>query len=264
LTTDRLEAAFTRATLAPLLKAAGRSGVLVGGQALAVWVDYFGIAPSWGTEASAAITRDTDFLGDRTLVERMAKALPARSVFPPRRALSALVGQLQIQRPDQTYLNVDVIHKVVGIDAGGVRRRAVEIEIEQAGETIRFAVMHPVDVLRSRLANLSRVADQRTPEGVEQLRLALRMVRAYIARVADEGDGAGGQRRALKAIEAVARLAGSAAGRKSRQMFAIDFGEAVPADRIRSERFQRERWPRLLVQLEGKGPGRRKAAGPAK
>lgn len=253
--TERREASFTRETLAPLLKVAGQTGVLVGGQALAVWVDYFGIAASWGTADDAAITRDTDFLGDRELVERMAKAVPARTLFPPRRALTALVGQLEIPLPGDTFLNVDVIRKVVGVDAEMIRKRAVAIEFGQAGETIRFAVMHPVDVLRSRLANLVKVAQKRTPEGVQQLRLAIEVVRHFIARVAAEGDGAEGQKRALKAIEAVAKLASSAAGREARKTFAIDFIDAVPADRIKSERFRKERWPRLLVQLGGKRPG---------
>jgi len=55
--------------------------------------------------------------------------------------------------------------------------------------------------------------------------------------------------RALKAIEAVAKLAGSAAGRKASAAFEIDFLEAIPADRIKSERFRTERWPRLLARL---------------
>jgi hypothetical protein len=255
LATDRREASFTRATLAPLLKAAGRSGVLVGGQALAVWVDYFGIAASWGSADDAVITRDTDFLGDRALVERVAKALPGRTVFPPRRALTALVAQIQIPRPDETFLNVGVIHKVIGVDADGVRRRAVQIEIELAGERIRFAVMHPLDVLSSRVANLAKAPGKQTPEGVRQVQLALQVVRSFIARTTEEGDPAEGQTRALKAVQAVARLGSSAAGRKVRDAFAIDFVEAIPADRIASENFRAIRWPRLLAQL-GKRRGR--------
>ena len=248
--TDRREASFTRATLAPLLKAAGRSGVLVGGQALAVWVDYFGIAASWGADEDAVITRDIDFLGDRELVERVAKAFPARTVFPPRRALTALVGQVEIPQPGGTFLNVDVIHKVFGVDAGGIRKRAVDIEFEQRGETIRFAVMHPVDVLRSRLANLAKLAEKQTSAGVRQVWLATQVVRHFIARVADDGDAAEGQKRALKAIEIVAKLARSAAGRKARDAFGVDFVAAIPADCIKSEAFRKQRWPRLLAQLE--------------
>lgn len=247
--TDRREASFTRATLAPLLKAAGRTGVLVGGQALAVWVDYFGIAAPWGSADDAIITRDADFLGDRELVERVAKALPARTLFPPRRALTALVAQIQIPRPDDTFLNVDVIHKVIGVDAGAIRRRAVEIDIELAGETIRFAVMHPLDVLSSRVANLAKVPGKQTTEGGRQVQLAIQVVRRFIALVADEGDADKGQARALKAIEAVARLGASGPGRKVRSAFDIDFVEAIPADRIESARFQTVRWPRLLAQL---------------
>lgn len=251
--TDRREASFTRATLVPLLKAAGRSGVLVGGQALAVWVDYFGIAAAWASADDALITRDVDFLGDRALAEAVAKAVPARTIFPPRRALTALVAQVEILRPDNTCLNVDVIARVVGLDAAAIRRRAVEIEFPQSGEKVRFAVMHPVDVLSSRLANLVKPRGRQSPAGVRQLQLAIQVVRQFIARVADEDAAAGGQVRALKAIEAVVRLAASNAGRKARKSYGIDFLDAIPADHIRSGRFQQLRWPRLLAQLRNEG-----------
>jgi hypothetical protein len=253
---DRSEASFTRETLVPLLKAAGRTGILVGGQALAVWVDYFGVGPSLGTDEDAVITRDTDFLGDRALVERVAKVLPAKPLFPPRRALTALVGQVQIPRPGGTFLNVDVIHKVVGIDAKAIRKRAVKFEFAEGGETIRFSVMHPLDVLRSRLANLAKVPDKQTPESVRQVRLAIEVARHYIARTTEEGDPADGQKRALKAIEVVAKLARSAAGRNARDKFGLDFLEAIPEDRITAEKFRKERWPRLLEQV-GKRRARR-------
>lgn len=223
--------------------------MLVGGQALAVWVDYFGIATAWASADDALITRDVDFLGDRALAQAVAKAVPARTIFPPRRALTALVAQVEILRPDNTYLNVDVIAKVVGLDAAAIRRRAVEIEFAQPGEKVYFAVMHPVDVLSSRLANLVRLRGKQSPAGVRQLQLAIRVVRQFIERVAGEDEASSGQLRALKAIEAVARLAASNAGRKARKLYGIDFLDAIPAGHIRSERFQKRRWPRLLAQL---------------
>lgn len=50
---------------------------------------------------------------------------------------------------------------------------------------------------------------------------------------------------ALKAAEAVAELALLAPARRIAIEYGIDLLEAIPADRIRSEQFQLQRWPQI-------------------
>jgi hypothetical protein len=139
-----------------LAKVAGED-ILVGGQALAVWVEHYGIAVPEGV---AAISRDVDFLTtsptDRDSVGRYADALHGKTFFPSRRAMTSLVGQAFLLLPDDEYINVDVLWSVIGLTAPQVRARAVTAERADAS----FRVMHELHVLRSRLANLHELKEK--------------------------------------------------------------------------------------------------------
>lgn len=70
--------------------------------------------------------------------------------------MTALVGQVELAISDEQYINVDVIFKVIGLDPAKVLSRAVRVEL--SGSTT-FLVMHPLDLLKSRLANAADAID---------------------------------------------------------------------------------------------------------
>ena len=157
-----------------LLAAAGEDMVLVGGQALAFWVlRYELVIPS----GHAAISSDTDFLAvaphGRALVERMAEVIHGQALFPSRRALTALVGQAVRPISDDEFVNVDVIDSVIGIAEEDVRSRAVHATVD--GQS--FLVMHPLHVLRSRLANIYMLTEKQGIKGEMQLAFAIDVAR---------------------------------------------------------------------------------------
>ena len=108
-----------------LVEVAGED-ILVGGQALALWVEHYQVAVP---EGIAAISRDVDFLADspnaRESVVRYAEALRGKTFFPSRRAMTSLVGQAFLLLPDDEYINVDALWRLVGLTAEQVRSRAV-------------------------------------------------------------------------------------------------------------------------------------------
>ena len=72
-----------------ILALADHGMILIGGQALAFWAAYY------ETPAPViAITKDVDLVGTRADVERLARGLDARTVFPRKGAMSLLVGQV--------------------------------------------------------------------------------------------------------------------------------------------------------------------------
>lgn len=81
------------------VKVAGED-ILAGGQALALWVEPYGITVPQGV---AAISRDVDFLtASPTATEsvaRYANALPGETFFPSRRAMTSLVDRLSLCFP---------------------------------------------------------------------------------------------------------------------------------------------------------------------
>lgn len=235
---SRQEIAFGAEQLRNLLSGVGRNAVLVGGQALAFWVDYYRIEMD---DALPAVSKDADFLGDRSLVEKISRASGGHASFPPRKAMTALVGQVTIELANDQFLNVDVLHKIVGVRADSVKRRAEEVDLDG----MKFKIMHPIDVLQSRIWNLATLKDKQNEPGVLQASLAVRVARRYIAAIAGDKDN---EKLALKAVEKVVDIAKSSAGRRATS-FGIDFLSAIPVRSIRSEEFRRIRWPRLLDEL---------------
>ena len=234
----RAEAAFDRVQLEKLL-AIAQDAVLVGGQAVAVWASFFNVSVPPGL--GAYVTKDSDFLGDRADVTRMAGYTRGAALFPHRRVLTALVGQVKINLSEDAYLNIDVLHRIVGFDdSNGIRRRAQEVELGRA----RFKAMHPLDCLRSRLENLHKIAEKRDTAGAAQAELAARVVGRYLETMLE----AGKERLALKAIEGVAKLAFGAAGRFVFRDFGVDVLDAVPVKRITNRKFLDARWPQIRAQ----------------
>jgi hypothetical protein len=76
-----------------ILALADHGMILIGGQALAFWAAHY------GTPAPViAITKDVDLVGTKADVERLARGLDARKVFPLNSAMTLLVGQILDER----------------------------------------------------------------------------------------------------------------------------------------------------------------------
>ena len=238
----RVEAVFDLVRLEKLL-ALAEDAVLVGGQAVAFWVSFFNVPVP--PELGSYVTKDSDFLGDRMDVARMASGTQGAASYPHKRGLTALVGQVRIDLSGDKYLNIDVLHRIVGFDDGnGIRRRAQEVALGRA----RFKVMHPLDCLRSRLENLHKVTEKRGAAGAAQAELAARIVGRYLESVLE----AGKERLALKAIEGVAKMAFGAAGRFAFGNFGVDPLEAVPLRLVSNRRFLDVRWPQIQAQARAR------------
>ena len=241
--TEAAERPFDRDWLERVLRSTEGKCVLVGGQALAFWADRFRIAPLRTKSEDAFVTRDADFLGTRESVLALARATAGRAHFPHQRALTSLVGQVSIAAGGDAFLNIDVLHRLLGPTAEGVLRRA---QMVQLGE-VEFLVMHPIDVLHSLVENLARVKDKQTAEGVAQVRLAVQVARDFILEVAPQGSR--GQRQALRAVERIAEIATTGSGKKVTRKFGVDLLIAVPAKAVTSRSFHEKRWPALLRKL---------------
>lgn len=236
------EVSFTTETLKQLLHAVSEDVVLVGGQALSFWVNFYSIDLS-SHHIVGAISRDADFLGERKDVKHIADGVSGKAIYPSERAMTAIAGQVIIRLDQNEFINIDVIHRVVGIDANAVRRRALQAKFDG----VSFRVMHPLDVLKSRIENLATLQDKQTPEGITQAKLSLQVANKFITTIADNIDG---QKSALKAIETIITIAKSSAGCKCAREFGIDFFQAVPKNAIKDEQFHQVRWPHLVKELD--------------
>lgn len=234
--------------LGRLLAVAGEDLVLIGGQALAFWMDRYGVVLA---ENQPAVSRDADFLtvqpDDRAAVHRMAVALAGHSLFPNERSLTALVGQAIRQLDAETYLNVDVLFQVYGTKSDRVRNDAIEVELE----AVTFRVMHPLHVLKSRLDNLYGLAEKQSRLGELQLIAAIEVARHAQSELARQGAVDATVRRSptLAFAMFVAKLAKCDAGRKVADRCGIHVADAIEPALIREPNFHRYQWPRLQGAL---------------
>ena len=227
------EVPVDRAVLARILKHAPPGMILVGGQALAFWMRRFGIGARRGSaeQALSGVTTDVDFLGSIEDGRHLSQILGARFVPSDKRTMSALVGQVRIGASGSLDYNIDILHQLY--DAGGLRRsiaftrrvraRASDVEIEGLGG---MRVLHPLDVLASRIHNVAGFTASKGPHVVTQARWAVKVARRALERLVRDGEVYSDRPGALAAE--VFRLALSRVGRIAWQEHAIEVAGAIP------------------------------------
>lgn len=236
------EAPISKELLQQVLASLTSESVLIGGQALAFWVNHYKVQlPSVLT---GAISDDADILGTRDDLKSIALKAKGIAEYEPQHSLSALIGHVTIPISEELFVNVDVLHKVVGIKADQVRNHASTGELGD----VRFRVMHPIDVLISRTENLATLSDKQNEEGIAQLRLAIMVSAQYIRELSELPED--GQKHAMRVIERIVKLAKSGTGRKCTNQFGIRFLDAIPGFAISNSSFQTTRWPQILNELE--------------
>ena len=105
---------------------------------------------------------------------------------------------------------------------------------------VAIKLLHPLDVLESRLRNLDSIPARRNAIGVAQARLAVSVVRAFIEDLMDGGQDPRKMRQAVKRVE---RIALDTRLTKIALTYDIDVLAAIPVERIAYPRFHELQWP---------------------
>lgn len=239
------EVALTTDEVERILRACGPDALLVGGQALATWTVYYGIQPIG--ELSQVVTTDADFIGTSAIAHAMQRSLgqPWKLRSGTMDDVGGQVAKIYAKTADGIK-QVDFLSGIVGLDTAAIRRRATAISLPDG---VSIHVLHPLDVLESRLRNLESLPAKRNAIGVAQARLAVRVVRAFLEDFMEGGNDPRTARQAIKRIEKIAldtRLAQVAL------TYDVDVLAAIPVERIAYLRFHEQQWPRIIAQFERK------------
>lgn len=240
------EAELTSEEVERILKVCGPHALLVGGQALATWTVYYGIQPVG--ELSRVVTMDADFIGSNETAQKLQRSLgqPWKLRKAPLDDFGPQVAKVYATLPRQGIKQVDFLSGIVGLDTDAIRRRASQLTLED-GTTVQL--LHPLDVLESRLRNLDALPAKRNAIGVAQARLAVSVVRAFIEDYMNE---AGDPRTVRQAVKRVEKLALDTQLSRVAFTYDIDVLAAIPVDRIAYSKFRGEQWPRILARLSTK------------
>lgn len=161
--------------------------------------------------------------------------------MPHRRALTALVGQAIKEVGNNEYLNVDIVHRTLG-GRSGLRDRAVDIEVE--GRMVK--IMHPIDVIGSRLINLHKLPERQNELGDAQMSIAIEIGQRITKSERDE-------KVLLETIEVFATMARSDAGRKVADRRALHVADAIdPANALHVQAFRQKRLPQIMLFMSEK------------
>jgi hypothetical protein len=216
--------------------------VLIGGQAIALWCRQYEIEPRL-----PVLTKDVDYLGTRAEARRISSRLKIPhtlkiATFDDAIPNSALLRVELEGRPEPVF--VDYLASIVGVDSKDLERSAVVVEYQ--GETLR--VIHPLLLLQSKIWNLYLLENKRTSEGIEQARLAIQVVAAFI-----EHSGMN-QRDLLDVIEALGKFAATTPARFAAKEFGLHCLDAVPKSAFKEgvlpREFHNKRWPQLRAMAE--------------
>ena len=215
------------------------NAVLIGGQAVAFWIQYFGIQPRL-----PALTGDIDYLGTIAEAKRVSAHLKIRhklktATLDDHTPNSAVLSVEMHGYPEPVL--IDFLASIIGVGSEAIKKSAVVVEFE--GEPIR--VLHPLHLLQTKIWNLYRLEDKRTPEGIEQARLAIEIAAEFI----EHADMT--RRELLDAIEAIGKFAATAPARFAVEHFQLDCLKAIPQsvfqEGVLPGEFHSKRWPQILA-----------------
>ena len=225
------EVPLDAATIDLLLSNLGIDMVLVVGQALAFWMDRYGISPE-----GAAISNDGDVLGSMARAHDLAEAMRAKVITPPQKAMTSLVGQIQLPTGDGKVRNIDVLHKLFTVrglkQSADFTRRVIRDSVKVEWRPGRFIrVMDPFDVLESRVQNAVGLFEDKGPHVLTQATWAIQVAKAVLLRLAnhpDEGPRLG------RRIQGIYQLANSQPGKRLLKAHEIEVLVAVDVAELRN------------------------------
>jgi hypothetical protein len=244
------EAPLTPEDVQKILSICSSRGLLVGGQALAFWADHLQVERP--ADLVSGVTADADFIGDSLLAKDLGKRLGWQTWIPALDDATPQTGKVTHRTKSGAVKQVDFLSGVVGLTTKDLARRAIDMEVPDIG---RLRVIHPVDVLDSRIQNLHLLPEKRTRAGIAQARLALDVACEFIRQeVAARGERAG-----LKLLERVAAIAGDMAAVRVFLLYGIDPLKAVPLEDFRTtSALHKVRWPQIVAGVSQKRESLRK------
>jgi len=149
------------------------------------------------------------------------------------------MAKLSLTVKDEGYKEIDFLSAIVGVNTDQVKTRAVEMRLPGLSRGVK--IIHPLDLLASRLHNLADIPEKRHSQGVAQGRLAITVVRAFISQAHSTLE----ERDVFPFVEEVRRIALNKKLGRVYYEYGFDVLSAVPVELIKDEEFLSKRWPQI-------------------
>ncbi len=215
--------------------------ILVGGQAVSFWGDYFANKDDYLKTHGPITSCDVDFLAGRSEVFDAEQRLGAKAAIPTMDDHTPNTGLIHFKNAAGKDIRIDFLGSVHGVSHRDVIKTAVTVE----WHGLRLSVMHPLLCLQSRLANLA-FPNYRNNHSFGQLEACVHIVNQQIAAELKQDN----QRTALNIAEVVADLAIEDTAKEVYLERGIDVLRAIPYELFPSRDFKEKRWPQIVERTQ--------------
>jgi hypothetical protein len=223
--------------------AAGEA-ILIGGQAIALWVSYFEPLPG-DLDAGRVASKDIDFQGSQALLEQAAELLGGETRIPSIDHATPVVGIVTFLDSDGFERQLDVLDRPFGLQPTDVSDSAIPLEISRPNGTIlRLSVMHPERCMESRVQNTG-LPNKQSELASHQLRASIACTRAFSSELLN----AGRPRDVLKLNERIFHFAQDARSARLALERDIEVFDAVFDDERLPEKFRTVRLPQMRERI---------------
>ena len=209
---------------------------------MALWAAVYEVTPP--AVLSAAISSDADFIGSVQFARKLGHALKPGELWQPAPDDATPQTAKLTRTVEEGIKQIDFLDGIAALDTDAVQRRAVILTLA-SGTDLR--VLHPLDVLESRLQNLRLIAGKRNVAGIAQAHLAVGIVRSFLLRLIEDGASI---RVIFDAITRVGQIATNKTLTGVMLDYSVDVLSAVPAERIQQPAFRTKRWPQITQAVE--------------
>ena len=222
--------------------------VLIGGQALNLWAEYYAQQdPSLNTH-SPFFSHDIDFLGDKGMAAAMHKIWKGEIRVPDMDTHTPMSANLRFNLEDGRPINIDFLEIMIGVDNYNIRKDAQRTRNPNTQKSV--LVLHPAHCLASRIYNTYGILNRRSgqPDGrsADRTRLAVKVLNHALTELFRNQDRES-HRQAYGFIEYTASLAVEDPAKRAYHLDDIDVLDAIPTDPNlgMTEDFLNERYPRI-------------------
>ena len=121
--------------------------VLIGGQALNIWAEYYAQQDSSLNTYSPFFSHDIDFLGDKDMAAAMHKIWKGEIRVPDMDTHTPMSANLRFNLEDGRPINIDFLEVMIGIDNYNIRKDAQRTKNPNTQKSV--LVLHPAHCLRA-------------------------------------------------------------------------------------------------------------------
>jgi hypothetical protein len=222
--------------------------VLVGGQAVNFWADFYEREAPGLADQAPFMSKDIDFLGSADAVRECAKRLGGTAKLATLDDMNTpSTGVVLFVDENNHTRQIDFLGSVAGLADAEVIETAAPamLDDEQGAPIASFLVMNPVLCLKSRAYNVAHLPGYQTTHAKNQLRAAILCAKQFATDLL-----ASDPRETLACNEVFLDLARYGAGIEAFAAHGIDVLEALVLAPGMPEKFYSQRLPRARAAIE--------------